>query len=72
MRVALAILCIGAVTFLLRVLTALVQEWISMPASAVRVHFAKFDPSRRRGQLIAMNPEPGRKVPAGGGERKAI
>jgi hypothetical protein len=56
MRVALAILCIGAVTFLLRVLAALVREIVCWPPSAIRVHFAKFNPSGRRGKLITMNP----------------
>jgi hypothetical protein len=55
MRIALAMLCIGAVIFLLRVLAALVKEAESMPGSTV-VHFAKFKPSRR-GQLVKMNIE---------------
>jgi hypothetical protein len=57
MRVALAILCIGAVAFLLRALAAFVKEAIRLPAGAVQVHFAKFNPSRRRGQLIEMSIE---------------
>ena len=72
MRVALTIVCTGAVLFLLRVLIALVGEWISLPPSAVRIHFAKFNPTRGRGQLIEMNPERGRKVPASSRARKAI
>jgi hypothetical protein len=56
MRVVLAISCIGAVTFLLCVLAALVKEWVSWPPSTIRVHFVKFEPSRRQGELIEMNP----------------
>jgi hypothetical protein len=69
MRVALALLCIGAVAFLLRVLTALVREGMSPPA-AVRVHFAKFSPARR-GELIEMNIEP-KAIPSRRSERKVI
>jgi hypothetical protein len=55
MRVALAILCIGAVVFLLRVLAAFVEEAMRSSTGAVPVQFAKFNPSRRRGQLIEMS-----------------
>lgn len=54
MRVALAVLCIGAVTFLLRVLAALVREARSGPSSTV-IHYAKFKPARQRGEVIEMN-----------------
>jgi hypothetical protein len=72
MRVALAILCVGAVIFLLRVLAALMMEWMSLAAKGVRVHFAKFNPSRRRGELIEMRAGQNRNVSAKHGERKAI
>jgi hypothetical protein len=72
MRVALAILCIGAVAFLLYVLTALLNELTSLPSRAVRGHFAKFNPSRRRGQLVEMNAESKRRTAARSGDRKAI
>jgi hypothetical protein len=72
MRVALAILCVGAVAFLLRFLAALVTEGMSLPPSSVRVHFMKFNPSRRRGELIEMNLELNKRVPARRGERRAI
>jgi hypothetical protein len=71
MRVALAILCIGAVAFLLCVLTALLNELTSLPSRAVRVHFAKFNPPRRRGQLVEMNLED-KRPPERHGARKAI
>lgn len=56
MRVALAILCIGAVTFLLRFLVALVKEARSLPAALA--------PSGQRGELIEMTAEvQKRKIP---------
>ena len=73
MKVALAILCMGAVTFLLRVLAALVKEWLSYPPSAIRIHIAKFEPVRRQGELIEMNPKAfGQKASARAGQRIAL
>jgi hypothetical protein len=73
MKVALAILCIGAVIFLLRVLAALVKEWLSYPPGAIRVHVARFEAVRRPGELIEMNPEAfRRKAPARTGQRMAL
>jgi hypothetical protein len=63
MRVALVILCVGAVTFLLRFLAALVTEGMKLPPKSVY---------RRRGEVIEMNPEQNKRVPARRGERKAI
>jgi len=57
MRVALAILCVGAVTFLLCFLIALVKEGMSAPPRAVRAYLAKFHPSRQHGDLIVMDLE---------------
>jgi hypothetical protein len=71
MRVALTILCIGAVAFLLRVLKALVNEWTNLPSGPVRIYIAKFNPSRRRGQVIEMNAELKRRN-ARSGVRKAV
>jgi hypothetical protein len=45
------------VTFLLRILIALVKEGMSVPPRAVRVYLAKFNPSRQQGELIVMNPK---------------
>jgi hypothetical protein len=56
MRVALTVLCIGAVTFLLRVLAALVKEAKGMPPVTV-IHSARLEPPRERGELVEMNPE---------------
>jgi hypothetical protein len=62
MKFALAILCIGAVAFLLRVLAAFVIEGKNSAHGLVRVHFAKFNPVRQRGELIEMISHPQRKV----------
>ena len=55
MRLALTLLCISAVIFLLRVVVALVKEWVSLSRGTVKVYVAKFNPSGRRGELIVMN-----------------
>jgi len=69
MRLALALLCIGAVAFLVRVLAALLREGMSSPSS-VHIHFAKFNPSRR-GELIEMNIAP-KAIATRQSERKVI
>jgi hypothetical protein len=56
LRVALAILCIGAVTFLVQVLAALMKETKIVPGRTV-IHFAKFKPAKRPEELIEMIPE---------------
>ncbi len=53
MRIAFAILCFGAVAFLLRVLAALVKEAKSARPRGV-IYFANFRPSGPRGELIEM------------------
>jgi hypothetical protein len=55
LRLAMAVLCVGAVSFLLRVLFALVLEATKEPARALKVHLATFHPSRQ--ELIVMYPE---------------
>ncbi len=73
MRVALAVLCIGAVTFLLRVLAALVKESMSVPPRALTVYLTKFNPSKQRGELIVMSPDAlNRQYPRKTGERIAL
>lgn len=52
MKVALAILCFGGVAFLLHVLVAFAAEGKRLPARNLRVHFAKFSPKLRRGELV--------------------
>jgi hypothetical protein len=71
MRVALAVLCIGAVAFLLRVLMAVLKELTRLPSRAMRVHFAKFNPPRRRGQVVEMSLED-KRPPERRGARKAV
>jgi Putative beta-barrel porin-2, OmpL-like. bbp2 len=55
MRIAFAVLCVGAVTFLLRVLLAFVKDALSGSHRHRRMHLAKFMPPRRRGERIVMN-----------------
>ena len=76
MRIALIVLCIGAVAFLLRVLEALVNEIVRLPRPRARVHFArfnveKFGPPQRPAELIEMNPQP-RQASRRAGERIAM
>jgi hypothetical protein len=72
-RIAVAVLCGGALIFFLRCLKALVKETKSLPPSAVKVYFAKFNPSKKRGELIVMNPEIlKRKLPMQGGKRAGL
>jgi hypothetical protein len=49
------LLCAGAVIFMLRVLAALLRERKSLSPPALEVYFAKFNPVKRRGELIVMN-----------------
>ena len=56
MKLALTSLCTGAVVFMLRFLVALLKEGKSVAPRPVRVYFAKFNPVKRRGELIIMNP----------------
>jgi len=72
MKVTLAIMCIGAVAFLLRVLAAFVMERKSSPHGKVRVHFAKFNPVRQGGELIEMISHPQRKVTERTNQRIAL
>jgi hypothetical protein len=68
-----AVLCVGAVSFLLRVLFALVLEATKGPARALKVHVAKFNPRRQQGELIVMNPEAvQRRFPVRTGERMVL
>lgn len=64
MKVALLILCIGAVTFLLRVLVALVKEELSWARTMNTVRFLKFRSSRQREEPIRMDSEEQRRGPS--------
>jgi len=68
-----AVLCVGAVIFLLRALVALMKEAMSPPPRPLKVHLAKFHPCKRQGELIVMNPEASkRKFPERAGVRIAM
>jgi putative OmpL-like beta-barrel porin-2 len=54
MRIAFAVLCVGAVTFLLGVLLAFVRDAVA-PPQRWKGYLAKFNPPRRRGELIVMD-----------------
>jgi hypothetical protein len=63
MKVAMILLCCGAVGFLLCVLAGLMKEAMHLPPGPVRVYLAKFHPSvlhrwklvsSERGELIVM------------------
>jgi len=72
MRVALILLCIGAVTFLLRVLAALVKEAMSKQPRDMRIYVAKFRAPGRRQGLMLMNPGAQKRISSPGtGERIA-
>jgi hypothetical protein len=64
MKVALLILCIGAVTFLLRVLVALVKEELSWARTMNTVRFLKFRSSRQREEPIRMDSKEQRRGPS--------
>ncbi len=54
MEVFFTLLCAGAVMFMLRFLAALLKEGSGSPRR-VSVYFARFNPPKRRGELIVMN-----------------
>jgi hypothetical protein len=55
MKLVFTFLCAGAVVFMLRFLAALRREGKNVSPRPVRVYFAKFNPAKRRGELIVMN-----------------
>ncbi len=83
LRVAMAVLCVAAVCFLLRVLAALVKEAMRLPPEPVKVYLAKFSPSRshtsrsyafrQTGELVPMTSDAQqRNFPFKAGERIAL
>ena len=56
MSIGLSVLCICAVAFLLRVLVALVKEGMRSAPLAAKFHFARFNPSQRRREVVVMRP----------------
>ena len=55
MKLILTLLCAGTVIFMLRVLAGFLKEKKSLSPQPLRVYFAKFNPVKRRGELIFMN-----------------
>jgi len=51
-----AVLCVAAVGFLLRLLVALLREAMGKPPSTLKVLLAKFTPRKQLGELIVMTP----------------
>jgi len=73
MKPALVLVCVGAVTFLVRVLAALIKECAAPRHRKVEAYLAKFYPLRKRGELIVMNPNAvARKFPIKAGEQIAL
>ncbi len=56
MRMALILLCIGAVTFLLWILAALVREATNKVLRDMQLDLATFRPTNRRQKLMLVNP----------------
>src|SRR5271165_6052268 len=55
MKLVLTSLCAGAVFFMLRFLAALLSEGNSRSTQPIRAYFARFNPAKRRGEVIFMN-----------------
>jgi len=73
MKLVVTSMCAGAVVFMLRFLAALLREGKSRSPRAVRVYFAKFNPAKRRGELIIMDSKNYvHKSAAGTGKRAAF
>jgi hypothetical protein len=72
-RLDLAVMCVGAVIFLLRVLVGLLKEWMAPAAPPRGVRVVKFYPSRKRGELIVIPLDPPKwQVPRKVAERIAL
>lgn len=61
MKLALAILCIAAVVFLLRVLVAFVRDATYSSSHKAKFYLVRFVPSRRRAELVVMKPDVSRR-----------
>ena len=55
MKLVFTSLCAGAVLFMLRFLAAILSEGNRRSTKSMRVYFAKFNPAKRRGEVIFMN-----------------
>jgi hypothetical protein len=54
MKLILTFVSAGALVFMLRILAGLLEDRKSL-SRPIRVYFAKFNPAKRRGELIVMN-----------------
>jgi hypothetical protein len=69
---ALAVLCVGAVSFLLWVLVALVKEHRNTSVRSVEFYWARVHPPRQQAELGVVTPEVyQRSTPPGADERVA-
>jgi len=72
MKLGIAAFGVGVAVFYLRVLTVLVKEFISSSARDRKGYLAKFQPRRKRGELIEMHINPAvRKIRAEAAKRIA-
>jgi hypothetical protein len=72
-RLDLAVMCVAAVIFLLRVLVGLLKEWMAPAAQPGGARVVKFYPSRKRGELIVIPLDPPqRQLPRKVAERIAL
>ena len=72
-RLVLVVMCVAAVTFLLRVLVGLLKEWMAPAGQPRGVQVAKFFPSQKPGELILIPVNlPKRRFPRKVGERIAL
>jgi hypothetical protein len=60
-QIVMAVLCVGGVSFLLGMLRALLRENKGGSSRAVEVYFAKFIPPKKRGELIVIDFNTGRR-----------
>jgi hypothetical protein len=57
MKLALAVLCIGAVGFMLRILIAFARDAMQSSPLTARFYLARFVPSKPRVELVVVMPE---------------
>ena len=73
LKLAMLAICLAGSAFMLRVLWALLSEWMAPAPLSIKGYLARFVPSRKRGEVIMMN---GgilkRKVPTKSAERIAL
>ena len=73
LKLAMLAVCLAGSAFMLRVLAALLSEWIAPTPLTIKGYLARFVPSRKRGEVIMMTDEIlKRKFPTKAGERIAL